>query len=274
MKRKKLFLATTLVMTMLASTSVFADENVGKMINGRTMIPLRGAFTDLGFDVSWDKATNTATLKDDNHVIKVKKDDVNFTVDGQTYQSDVPPKLINGSIYIPLRALGEPIGADIFWDDQLQIASIAYEDDMSYIALGLPPKITASNNRFEPDAIMDFVDFQNDMIDTFNTGIDYINYDGGSNYYATSYFEEVSSDADYLKTADFSNVSKSVKANIVSFADYSGKAADAYIAFIAAFEEGDYDEASVQADLIDKYTLLANLYFDTLIDFFNNTYAS
>ncbi len=271
MKRKKLLLVSTIVMTILTSTTVFADVNKGKMISGRTMIPLRGAFTDLGFEVSWDKTTNTATLNDDDHVIKVKKDDPKFSVDGVTYTSDVAPKLINGSVYIPLRSIGETIGATAAWDDSLQIASLSYNNDTAYVALGSAPKISKSGNYFEPDTIYNILDSEDLIIQDFNDGLDNVDFDT-DNSWAISYFNSAKTQASSLKNMSFTNVSPSVKTNVTSFASYVDKCADAYIAAITAYENDDYEEAERQLDLAGKYTVMGNLYHDALIDFYNSAY--
>ncbi len=124
----------TLVATMLLSSTVFGAT--GKVINGRTMIPLRGAFEELGFTVSWDNKTSSATLKDADHTIVMTQNSKTYYVDGVKYTTDVAPQLVNGSMYIPLRTLGDKIGAETTWDNATETATIEYNGNTSIITTG------------------------------------------------------------------------------------------------------------------------------------------
>ncbi len=124
----------TLVATMLLSSTVFGAT--GKVINGRTMIPLRGAFEELGFTVSWDNKTSSATLKDADHTIVMTQNSKTYYVDGVKYTTDVAPQLVSGSMYIPLRTLGDKIGAETTWDNATETATIEYNGNTSIITTG------------------------------------------------------------------------------------------------------------------------------------------
>ncbi len=269
MKKSKFLLISTLVATMLSSTTVFANQ--GKMISGRTMIPLRGAFTDLGFEVSWDGANNTATLKDEDHVIKVKKDDVNFNVDGVTYKSDVAPKMINGTIYIPLKAIGEKIGAKVAWDGDMEIASMFYDEDSSYIYLGTVEKISKSNYSNEASTLSDILDMEDAIIDEFNEAIAIA--EEGDFDAATVLFQQVLDECEYLITDDFGKLSPSIQDNVTQYAMYTAGAALSYLEAMDAYTNDDEDALNESIDYLDKYTLMSNLYCEALVDFYNNTYA-
>ncbi len=268
MKKSKFLLVATLVTTMLSSTSVFANQ--GKMISGRTMIPLRGAFADLGFEVSWDNANNTATLKDENHVIKVKKDDVNFTVDGVSYKSDVAPKMINGTIYIPLRSIGDKIGAKVAWDGDMEIASMFYDEDSSYIYLGTFDKLSKSSYGEEANTVYTLLDYETIIIDEFNEALAYA--EEGDFDSAIQMLEIVKDECNYLFVDDFDSLSPSIQENVAFFAAYTVYCADSYIEAIEANIDGDTDTMDEALDYASKYTLMANLYYENLGNFFNATY--
>ncbi len=272
MKKNKFLIGSTLTLTLIVTlfsqATVFADTNQGKMISGRTMIPLRGAFTDLGFEVSWDGANNVATLKDEKHIIKVKKDDVNFSVDGNIYQSDVAPTLVNGSIYIPLRSIGEKIGAVTDWDSALQIASMSYNNDTAYITLGSVGTISKSSNSSEAELVKGYIDSELEIITDFNKGLDSVNY-STDNTYAINNLEAARFYSNKLGKTDFSNVSPSIKANITSFIENVDKSAEAYILAINAYDSENYEEANKRLDIAVKHSLVANLYHNALVDFYN-----
>jgi flagellar hook assembly protein FlgD len=97
----------------------------------RTLLPMRALFTTLGSSVAWDGETRTVyAWKPDGKGIRFKIDDhqANLmrmpetpgaknwgTVTG-TLSLDAPAQLIGTRVYIPLRAAGETLGADVKWD--------------------------------------------------------------------------------------------------------------------------------------------------------------
>ncbi len=269
MKKSKILLIATLVATVLSSTTVFAGENLGQVVNGRTMIPLRGAFTDLGFEVSWDGATNTATLKDENHVIKVKKDDVNFTVDGVTYTSDVAPMLIDGSIYIPLRAIGDKIGAEVNYDKDFSMASMIYDEEYTYIFLGTLPTLTKSNYVNEADMVGDILEWEKSIIDEINKAIDY----GVEGDFDAAYtlFQEVGNECYNFNIDNFHKLSPTIQENVTYFANFAAYNTSSYITAIEAMnnDETVFNEA---LDYSDKYSVLVNLLHSDLFDFYFSAY--
>ncbi len=136
----KKFSALLLSMIIAAGTcfSVFGAE--GKIVNGKTMVPVRGVFEELGFTVQWDNATATATISDGTYTVEVPKGKTYFTVNNQSIKPDVPQQVINGSLYLPLRAIGDAVGAATSWNDANKMAHISYNGKDVYV------KCSATNN--------------------------------------------------------------------------------------------------------------------------------
>ena len=135
----KKIIALTLAFTSLMSLNAFAKDEVtiivkgeqiesrGSVIDGRTMIPVRGVFEKLGYDnITWDAETKTATLANDakGSVVTIVNGESSFTVDGETVTCDVPQQILDGHFVIPLRAVSEAIGAKVSWDGDSKTASI------------------------------------------------------------------------------------------------------------------------------------------------------
>lgn len=107
-----------------SALNVFAAEGIIK--DGRTLVPVRGVFEDLGFTVDWNDAESKAVISDGNHDISLIKGMKWFRADGREIFPDVPQQIINGSFYLPLRAIGDAAGADVSWDADSKTATVKY----------------------------------------------------------------------------------------------------------------------------------------------------
>ena len=138
----KKFVALTLSALMMCS-SVFAGgisvnlngENVEfanqapVIVEGRTLIPLRGVFEKLGYEIGWDAETKSATFTKDNTVVKVTVNANSFTLNGSLVNLDVPAQIVNGSMMLPLRAIGEATGLKVDWDNENKAVNLASDDN-------------------------------------------------------------------------------------------------------------------------------------------------
>ncbi|MBU5210548.1 copper amine oxidase N-terminal domain-containing protein [Heyndrickxia oleronia] len=81
--------------------------------NGRTLVPLRGIFESLGANVQWDQKNQVVTAIKTNTKIVLKIGAKSPTVNGKVSQIDVPAKVRNGRTLVPLRFVGEALGATV-----------------------------------------------------------------------------------------------------------------------------------------------------------------
>lgn len=85
--------------------------------NGRTLVPLRGLFDNMGYSIDWNSITKTVTLSGNSvNTIKITIGAESYTVEGESFKLDTPAQIINGSAMIPLRAVAEATGAAVYWD--------------------------------------------------------------------------------------------------------------------------------------------------------------
>jgi len=93
-------------------------DNVGpQYVNGRVLVPLRGVFEDMGAYVDWDPATRTVNASRGDMDVRLRIGDRIARVNGQTQELDVPAQIYRGSTMVPLRFLGESLGANVEWID-------------------------------------------------------------------------------------------------------------------------------------------------------------
>lgn len=86
------------------------------ILNGRTMVPLRGIFEAMGADVTYDPADRTITGTRDSQTLFLTLGSNKALVNGREILLDVPPQLINDRSFVPARLIGESFGATVEWD--------------------------------------------------------------------------------------------------------------------------------------------------------------
>lgn len=143
-------LATSL---LIGATSVSADEITveldgnpiefdvnPKIIDGRTMVPLRKIFEEIGALVKWDNDTQTVsarknkktiTLSIDSADLKIGKGDTDEEGNPiyETVTLEVPAQIVSGRTLVPARAISESFGLDVDWDGDNRKVTITSEDN-------------------------------------------------------------------------------------------------------------------------------------------------
>jgi len=90
--------------------------------DGRTLVPVRGVFEALGFEVFWDNPT--ATLQSDDTVLSISVGSNSFGANGASKPLDVPATLVNGRTMLPIRLPLEAAGFNMVWDASSQTVAI------------------------------------------------------------------------------------------------------------------------------------------------------
>ena len=97
------------------------EEGVAPFIqNGRTMVPLRSIGEYLGCDVEWIPP-NQINMSYGNTFTTLKVNENTYQINSTAKTLDVPPVIINGRTYVPLRVVGEAFNYDIEYDADLGI---------------------------------------------------------------------------------------------------------------------------------------------------------
>jgi len=84
-----------------------------RIVNGRTLVPLRKAAETLGSTVAWDAANRQVVLSRGTQVIVLGVGKSTATVDGQEVELDEPAVIVNGRVLVPLRFVSEALGAQL-----------------------------------------------------------------------------------------------------------------------------------------------------------------
>lgn len=127
--KKSFRIIPLLIVLLLITSTVFADPirimvanvylelDVDPVVeDGRTLVPLRAIFESMGATVEWEPTTKTITGIQGDKIIILQLDNKIATVNGEKVELDVPAKAINGSTLVPVRFIGESLGAEVVWD--------------------------------------------------------------------------------------------------------------------------------------------------------------
>ena len=95
---------------------IFNDQQP-VIIDDRTLVPVRGVFEQMGFDVKWHPDTRQAELTRANDVILITIGSRTFTTNGESQTLDVPAQIVNDRTMLPLRSVLESVGYSLEWDD-------------------------------------------------------------------------------------------------------------------------------------------------------------
>lgn len=84
-------------------------------VGGRVLVPLRGVMEKLGATVEWTSSLQRIDAKKGNTNVVLIIGQRRAEINGDTVTLDVPAMIIGGSTMVPLRFVGEAMGADVKW---------------------------------------------------------------------------------------------------------------------------------------------------------------
>ena len=127
-------------------------ENLAKVVNGRTMIPVRCLAEQMGAEVSYDKALGVARIVRAGVEIIMPIGSKTCTVNGKPFQMDAAPYIENGRTMIPARYVSELFGQSIQWVSETRTAavtenkSLAGDTNLEQWAMPMGAYLGAVNN--------------------------------------------------------------------------------------------------------------------------------
>ena len=90
------------------------------------MVPFRGILERIGAKFEWNGTTRTLTVHHGSLNLELRPDHSMMTVNGQSVVLPEAPTIVDGHIYMPLKAIIESLGGQIHWDPQLYRASLRF----------------------------------------------------------------------------------------------------------------------------------------------------
>jgi len=138
LKKSSKFICILLAILLFISTTASAQQPIrvfldgGQLnfdvppttIDGRTMVPMRVIFEELGAEVQWNEATRTITATRDDVIVQTTIGNRNVQVNSNRTTIDVAPVTINGRTLVPLRFVSEAFGAEVEWNANARVVNI------------------------------------------------------------------------------------------------------------------------------------------------------
>lgn len=141
-KKVKVGVATLLLGLSLATPALAKDLSVkvdGQNIKldvppvvkeSRTLVPIAPIAEQLGADVTFDSGSQTVGIKTVDKNIKISIGSKHVQVNNESQTLDVPAEIIDGRTMVPLRFVGEALGAKVNYDSSDKTVNINYFTDM------------------------------------------------------------------------------------------------------------------------------------------------
>jgi len=92
--------------------------------NDRLMVPLRAIVEALGAVVEWNPRDQSITITKQEATLFFKINSPLAVVNGQTKRMDTSPVIRNDRTMIPVRYVGEYLGATVHWDPEARSVDI------------------------------------------------------------------------------------------------------------------------------------------------------
>lgn len=98
-----------------------------EIVNGRTLVPIRVISETLGAGVEWDGENRVVNITYYENNIILKIDSVDARVNNTNVKMDVPAQIINKRTMVPLRFVGEALGAKVDWIQETRTVIVKKE---------------------------------------------------------------------------------------------------------------------------------------------------
>jgi Copper amine oxidase N-terminal domain/Trypsin-like peptidase domain len=133
-KALSLGLGLSLSLTSLTGIEANAATTIPVFVNGvkqtydqqpiikdyRTLVPIRGISENLGAAVQYRSSDQTVTIKDEDTTVTLKIGSKTAYINGEKKTLDVAAQAVNNRTMVPLRFVGEALGAKVAYDSKAQ----------------------------------------------------------------------------------------------------------------------------------------------------------
>lgn len=110
---------------ILDGTELVQPENTkAEIIDKKVMVPIRVVSESLGYDVLWNKQTQTVTISKEGMHIEMTVGQKAAKVNTETVDIDAPPVIKKGTTLVPLRFIGEQMNLKVGWNNKAKTVTL------------------------------------------------------------------------------------------------------------------------------------------------------
>lgn len=95
-----------------------------RLIDDRTMVPMRGIFEELGATVNWDAATQTVVVQTEETIVSCTIGKKELIINGVKKAIDAAPCIVLGRTLVPIRFISEAMNCTVSWNYQTRTVLI------------------------------------------------------------------------------------------------------------------------------------------------------
>lgn len=135
--------------TIELNDQIVTFEEPAYIMNDRTIVPVKFLMNALGYEVLWDEEKQEVTCQRGQSQIVMIIDQEEIIINGQSYQSDVAPLIIEDRTYVPLALISRAVGAEVTWHGDSRTVSIHEKLDQVHYFYGPSSFETYKNLSFD-----------------------------------------------------------------------------------------------------------------------------
>jgi hypothetical protein len=110
-----------ITVTLEGKEIIFDQDPI--MDSNRVLVPIRPILEAMGADVAWSEDWLVTVTKGETKVdLRIGKAEA--LVNGETFNMDVPAKLVSGRTMVPVRFITQCFGYDVDWDQDKRTVNI------------------------------------------------------------------------------------------------------------------------------------------------------
>jgi len=107
------------------------ESSVPVIIDGRTLLPVRAVFENIGGSVLWDEETRAVLLARKDVIITLSIGSESAFLNQEQHLLDVSPVIIGGRTMLPIRFIAESFGFDVSWNDNDKTVTLTEKTDIT-----------------------------------------------------------------------------------------------------------------------------------------------
>lgn len=139
--QKSLFACVILISFLFSGTSLANAHSHtvylegGEIVEGRTLVPLRAIFEELGAEVHYENASKKISASNGTRTITLTVGSRHAYVNSSHSLLDVPAQIKDGRTLVPLRFISESFGSDVSWKSAERQAVILQDNKVIIVQI-------------------------------------------------------------------------------------------------------------------------------------------